>query len=106
MVLEGFKVVITAVAEKDLLSILTYISETLHEPASASRIYGSIREAVMDLDHMPMRFQVVEDERFAKEGVRKLLVENYMVFYNVDEAARRVHVLRILYNRREWQNLL
>ncbi len=35
-----------------------------------------------------------------------LLVENYIAFYVVDEAKREAHVLRILYNRREWQDLL
>jgi len=39
-------------------------------------------------------------------GVRKLFVENYIVFYIVDEDKREVHILRILYNRREWQTLL
>lgn len=104
--MEDFKVVIEEAAEKDLFSILAYISETLHEPAAALRIYLAIREAVSGLDHRPFRFQVVEDEEYAARGLRKLLVENYIAFYVVDESANMVHVLRILYNRREWQNLL
>ncbi len=93
-------------AEQDLLGILTYIAETLHEPAAAERIYSSIREAIGGLDHHPFRFALVDDETYAAFGVRKLLVENYIAFYVADEQTHDVHVWRILYNRREWQNLL
>lgn len=106
MALEDFKVVVEDAAEKDLISILTYISETLHEPAAAQRIYFSIREAINELDHRPLRFQVVDDEKYAPLGLRKLLVENYIAFYVVNESTQEVHILRILYNRREWQNLM
>lgn len=104
--MEAFNVVIEDAAEKDLIAILTYISETLHEAAAAKRIYLSIREALSGLDHRPFRFQVVEDEKYAARGLRKLPVENYIVFYAADETAKTVHILRILYGRREWQNLL
>ena len=106
MALEDFKVVIEDAAEKDLVSILTYIAETLHEPAAAQRIYLSIRDAISELDHRPFRFQVVDDEKFAPLGLRKLFVENYTAFYVIDESTHEVHILRILYNRREWQNLM
>ena len=55
---------------------------------------------------MPLRHSVVQDQPYALLGVRKLLVENYVAFYVVNEEKREVNVLRILYNRREWQNVL
>jgi plasmid stabilization system protein ParE len=33
-------------------------------------------------------------------------VENYNAFYVVDELKHEVHVIRVLYKRREWQKLL
>jgi len=39
-------------------------------------------------------------------GVRLMPVENYNAFYIVDEKNDAVHVLRILYNSREWQSIL
>jgi len=33
-------------------------------------------------------------------------VENYSAFYIVNEKDKEIHVFRILYNRREWKNLL
>jgi len=54
---------------------------------------------------MPSRHSVVQEQPYAAMGVRKLLVENYIAFY-IDEEKYEVHILRILYNRREWQNIL
>lgn len=104
--MEEFKVIIEESAEKDLASILSYISESLKEPAIAKRIFLSIREQVLSLKHMPFRFAVVDEGPYAAMGVRKIPVENYTAFYLIDEEEKAVHVFRILYNRREWKNLI
>ncbi len=101
-----YKVVIGESAEKDLISIFSYICDTLLEPATAKRIFLSIKERILSLSKMPERHQIVLEEPYASLGIRKLPVENYTVFYLVNKASHEVHVIRILYNRREWQNLL
>lgn len=104
--MEKYEVIIDAEAEKDLVEILTYITETLKEPHAAIRIFNSIREQILSLDHMPNRHAVIAEEPYAALGVRIIPVENYLAFYYVDEQSKAVHVFRILYNRREWKNLL
>jgi plasmid stabilization system protein ParE len=54
---------------------------------------------------MPERHSIVKEEPFAQQGVRMLLVENYIAFYIITDS-KEVHVFRILYNRREWQSIL
>jgi plasmid stabilization system protein ParE len=104
--LKEYKVFIEASAEKDLFGILLYITKTLKQPTIAKRIYTEIKKQIDTLRAMPARQKIVEEEPYAAQGVRKLYVENYMVFYVVDDSKKEVHVFRILYNRREWQNLL
>ena len=104
--LTEYKVIIELPAQRDLQSILHYITDTLKEPVIARRIYTSIKEQILTLSQMPLRYSVVKDQPYAAIGVRKLLVENYIAFYIINEAKCEVHVLRILYNRREWQNIL
>ncbi len=101
-----FDVIIETTAVSDMRGILRYITQTLKEPITAQRIYGSIKEQIMTLDTMPFRYALVKDEVFAARGLRKMPVENYLVFYVVDETANEVHVIRVLYGRREWRNLL
>jgi plasmid stabilization system protein ParE len=104
--LTKYKIVIELPAQRDLQDILCYITDTLKEPVVARRIYTSIKEQILALSQMPLRHSVVQDQPYATMGVRKLLVENYIAFYIINEAKCEVHVLRILYNRREWQNIL
>ena len=101
-----YKIVIEQTAENDLLGILSYISDTLHEPSIAMKIYGLIKKEILTLNRMPFRFEVVNEEPYRSMGVRRIPVENYTVFYIVDENEKTVHIFRILYNRREWRYLL
>lgn len=101
-----YKIVIEQTAENDLVGILSYISDTLHEPSIAMKIYGLIKKEILTLNRMPFRFEVVNEEPYRSMGVRRIPVENYTAFYIVDENENTVHIFRILYNRREWQYLL
>lgn len=101
-----YNIEIENAAERDLYDVLSYITETLKEPALALRLYKSIKEQISKLSTMPARNRVVDDQPYASIGVRWLFVENYVVFYVIDETVLTVHVIRVLYNRREWQSIL
>lgn len=101
-----YKVVIEETAESDLIGILSYIRDTLLEPETALKIYRSIKKEILTLEGMPFRYAVVNEEPYSTLGVRRIPVGNYSAFYIVDEKQHTVHIFRILYNRREWQNLL
>ncbi|MBP1970084.1 toxin ParE1/3/4 [Virgibacillus natechei] len=101
-----YNVVITTPAENDLREIGRYISKELLEPESAQKVIGKIADAIINLEHMPYRNALVHDTRLAKMGIRHLLVGNYIVFYTVIEDRRSVTIIRMLYNKRNWQNLL
>lgn len=101
-----YEIQIENAAERDMYNILTYITETLKEPALALRIYKSIKEQIDKLSTLPARNRVVDDQPYASIGVRRLFVENYVVFYFIDETVLTVNVIRVLYNRREWRSIL
>ncbi len=61
-----------------------YISRELREPAIAQRLVGKTKEAVMSIAE----------------------VDNYILFYVISEKDMVVTVVRILYVRRDWLNLL
>ncbi|MGQ9778732.1 MAG: type II toxin-antitoxin system RelE/ParE family toxin [Bacillota bacterium] len=104
--MKSYKVLITRPAIEDLRSIADYIATELKEPSTAKKLIGKIKEAIMSLGEMPARHPLVADEDLAAQGIRWLMVDNYMVFYVVSEKNRTVVVIRILYGRRDWINLL
>lgn len=97
---------ITEPAENDLNDIAIYIAKELLEPSIAKKIVNKIGEAIFTLDELPLRFTLVADERLASQGIRKIIIDNYIVFYIVEEDRKIVTVLRILYGKRDWVSLL
>lgn len=96
----------TQPAVSDLKGISDYLAHELREPATARKLVSKIKEAVMSLREMPTRHALVADERLAIQGIRKFVVDNYIVFYVASEKQATVTVVRILYGRRDWQSLL
>jgi toxin ParE1/3/4 len=101
-----YQVLMTEPATGDLLAIAQYIAKELKEPAAAKKLVSKIRVAVMSLSEMPSRYTLVTDRRLAMLGIRKLPVENYIVFYVISEMNMVVTVVRILHGRRDWEQLL
>jgi addiction module RelE/StbE family toxin len=101
-----YNVVITDPAEKDLLQIAHYISKELKEPGIAQQLITKIAEAVYELEDFPLRYPLVSDEGIALRGVRKMVVDNYIVFYVVSEQRKVVTVIRILFVKRNWKHIL
>ncbi len=104
--MKRYDIVITQPAEEDLQEIADYISKELMEPKLARKLIARIGEAITCLEEMPFRHALVSDEKLAAQGFRKLIIDNYIVFYIVSEKEHIITVVRILYGRRDWVNLI
>lgn len=101
-----YRVMITKPAELDLKGIADYISKEIREPATAQQVVNAIGESVFALEQLPLRNPLVRDERLASQGIRMMIAEGYIIFYFVDDKVKTVNVVRILYGKREWMNIL
>ena len=101
-----YNIQITEPAEKDLYEIRRYIAKELLEPETANKVVSKIAKAISTLEDMPLRNATVSDDRLAAIGIRKILVDNYIVFYIACEKDKTVTIIRILYGRRDWISLL
>lgn len=104
--MEKYHIDITELAEKDLFEIGMYISKELLEPEIAKKTVSKIADAIFTLEEMPLRNTVVSDERLASKDIRKIIVENYMIFYIVNYKSKKVTIVRILYAKRNWIDIL
>lgn len=87
-------------ARCDMKQIYEYIADTLMEPEIAEKQYSRIEEAVYSLETMPERFRRYEKEPWRSRNLRVMPVDNYSVFYIVDNVNQIVTVIRIMYGRR------
>ena len=104
--MSDYNIEITKPAEIDLHEIGKYISSELLEPDKAVEVIDKIAEAIFKLEKMPLRHAIVAEDKLASQGIRKFIIDNYIVFYIVNEEDKMVTIIRILYKRRDWINLL
>jgi len=102
----SFDIQISRPAEKDLMDIKNYISKELAQPETAQKFLAKLSQKINNLEKMPFRNPVVKDERLSRLGIRKLLVDNFLVFYFVNEEQKTVFIVRVLYNKRRWESLI
>lgn len=66
--------------------------------------YEKLAKRINTLADMPLRSALVTDNRLVHKGIRKCIVD--IVFYVVNEKDKLITVIRILYKRRSWINLI
>ena len=99
-------VVFTEPAEYDLLDIEYYIFVDLCNPQAAERITDGILDVAESLGEYPTRHPLVADELLRKVGLRMAHFDNYNIFFYYDWKDDVVYIIRILYNKVDWQNML
>ena len=106
MIVKSYNIILTGRAREDLIDIGDYITYTLCEPEIALNFIKNIRKEIQTLSEFPERQPYIEDEVLATQGIRCLPYKNYYIFYEVEQTAQRVIILRIGYNRRNWKDIL
>lgn len=102
----SFEVEITDTAQRDVENIYTYISENLCNRQVAVRFISTLKERMAMLENMPKSYPLANDEYLRNMGIRVIILQNYIVFYTVETAEKKVYVLRVLYGRRSWAEIL
>lgn len=102
----SYHITISEPAENGLNAIVDYIAIELRNPLAAKYFIFKITNAVFSLEQMPKRNTLINSDRLAAKGIRRLIVENYIVFYIVSDSNHSVTIIRILYKRRNWNDLL
>ena len=91
-------------SRKDLIEIKRYIKYNLQEPETAQKLISKIRCEIDKLKTNPQMFAIIDDDFIKKFEIRKLIVDNYIVFYRIQNS--NIQIARIMYGRRNWINLL
>ena len=102
----NYTVKMTPKAAEDLDNIYQYISEELFAASSATNILVKIEKGIMGLRDFPFSCNYVADEYLRVKGYRKLIVDNYIVFYLIEEEKDQVIIMRVLYGKQKFENLL
>ena len=89
-----------------MIEIVRYISQELQNPTAADQLAMELIEAGDSIPKFPYANPAFIPIRPLKHEYRKLLVQNYFMFYWVDEVKKLVTVARVVYARRDYKRLL
>jgi toxin ParE1/3/4 len=92
--------------ERDLDEIFDYIADATLDPEIAARQVARIKETANTLDFMPYRHRLHYDERLRGLGVRRMLVDNYVIWYVPDEKQKTVTITRVIHSARDINKVL
>ena len=93
--MENYTVNITDDALADMEDIYNYIAYELLAPENARGQYDRSANAILTLDSFPERFCIFDAEPEHSLGIRRMVVDNYLVCYVVDPGT--VTVIAVFY---------
>lgn len=97
---------LTEKADADLDDIVRYIAVELANPKAASDFVDKLQSAIEEARSFPESGSLVVNEYLPDTEVRKKLVGNYILYYLPDSAEKMIFVLRIVYGRRNMDEIL
>ena len=101
-----YRVIYSPEANEDLKAIYRYIAVDLGEKGTAKSQTERIRKKIHSLTSFPEKYKAVDWQPWSEINMRQVAVNNYVVFYLVDDPTLTVTVVRIFYGGRNIQNLI
>ena len=102
----SYQVHITSTAEHDIMRAADYIEFTLKNPTATDNLLDVATEQIGSLADLPQKFRLVDDPLLASLGIRFVIINNYLIFYTVDEGKQTVIIVRFLYQKSNWTSIL
>ena len=102
--MKTYSIVYSEEAKQDLINIKSYIKYNLKEPKIAEELISKIKNEVETLKSNPESFALIDEEYIRRLEMRKIIVENHIIFYIINN--NNVEVVRIMNSRRNWIKLL
>ena len=99
--MEQYRIRITRQAREHLLEIRRYIEKELLAPSAAKNTIAAIKTEIQSLSNMPSRVHLTPEEPWRSYGVRRTRVKNYYVYFWINEEAKTVQIISVIYVKRD-----
>ena len=97
-----FQIRFLKIAEKDFTEIISYIAAD--NPKAANTIATKIEKNLELLSENPLLGRIPKDEEIRKLRYRYIIVQNYIVFYTIEN--KTIYIHRILHSARDYKTIL
>ena len=97
-----YKIIFTDEFDEEIQQIYDYISKNLKEKEIADRFISKVYGRIEDLKIFPKMYIKIEKMDRLHNEYHRLVVNNYIVLYTVDELNQRVIISHIYYKRKNY----
>jgi addiction module RelE/StbE family toxin len=101
-----YRLTFSKLFKRDVDSSYNYIKNKLEAPMAADNLIKEIIETLNKIKENPDIRPLVQDKYLASLGYRLKNIKNYVIFYIIDNDNRHIKIIRFLYNKRNWINIL
>lgn len=101
----NYEIILTDTAKEELEGIYDYISKNLFEVSAANRLMEKIEQSFLMLEQNPYSCAEIHVKPH-NEVYRKLVVDNYIALYEVEEEYKQVVVYRVLYSKMDYLKII
>ena len=95
--MDKYEVMLYPKAYRDIDDIYAYIAFEKLSPENAKGQTDRIWNAIKSLERFPELHQERLNGRYAGNGYKQLIIDNYIAIYKIDKNARRVYVVTVQY---------
>ena len=101
-----YTVKITSQAEEQIQEIMNYITHELKAPDSALHLLNMLEDSFASLTRFPQRVALVNEEPWNTNRIHYLPVQNYLVYFWIDEHNLKVQIIAVIYSKRDQKQQL
>lgn len=95
-----YKVHITKYALAQMDEITHYIADELFSPQAAKNLLSAFKGIAASLESLPFRNPLVDEEKWRKQGIRRIVVKNFIMYYWIDGEKSIVYITAVVYEKR------
>ena len=99
---EIYEIEFTEDCRDEIKEIYKYISQNLVAHQAAKRLMQKIREGVMNLAEFPRLYAITEKKDKRKREFRKIVINNYVILYTIDENKKTIYISHMYYGGRNY----
>lgn len=99
--MDKYAIIYTPNFEIQIKEIIHYISYQLSNPQAANRLLDIIELKTKNLISFPYIYPVCKENPWNERGLRKLIINSFIIYYFTDEANKHIYLISIIYSRRD-----
>ena len=101
----NFTIEILDIAQLDIDGTVAYYAVQLQKPHLADRFLNNLETKYADIRKHPFMYQYDPNAKLAKQGIRHIPIDGYVIYYKAFADEQRIEIGRVLSEKQDNRNI-